>query len=53
MHKSQLKPKSADNAVAKPHGPRPPNVIMTLIFPQGLWTTPLAIKIGMDQKLFE
>ena len=38
MHetKSQLKLKSADNAVVKCHGPIP------LIFPQGLWTNPLS-----------
>ena len=31
--------KSADNAAVKRHGsrPLPPNIIMMLIFPQGLW----------------
>ena len=40
---SQLKLKSADNAIVKLRPP-PPNVIMTLIFPQGLWTTPLKMR---------
>ena len=38
--------KSTDNAVVKRHGlrpPPPPNVIVTLIFPQGFWTSPLSL----------
>ena len=47
MHNhTTIKLKSADTVtvVVKRHGPRPlppPNIIMTLIFPQGLWTNPL------------
>ena len=28
--------------------PLPPNIIMTLIFPQGLWTSPLSHKLLPD-----